>query len=80
MKIKIDKDEWENLLERVADLEASDRSSLQRYGHLIDHLQEMMENFFRYKVQTYMIKRDKDMIVAELRKEVMDNIFKEADE
>ena len=81
MKIKVDENEWKELKERVESLEAS-RDSDRHYDreyhiYLRDHLQEMMEDFFRNKVQTYMLKRDKDMIIAELKSQAIDNIFKE---
>ena len=36
-----------------------------------------MEDFFENKCMTAMVKRDKDMISAEVRKDIMDNLFKE---
>ena len=80
MKIKVDKDEWDGLLERVSALEDSDRSNWQYHRYLVDNLQEMMESYFRNKVQTYIVKRDKEMIIAELKEEAMNNLFKEEDE
>lgn len=77
MKIKVDKKEWESLLQRVSDLEDDQIIDLNYRKNLESRLKEMMENYFKGKVQTYMIKRDKDMIVAEVRGEVMNNIFKE---
>ena len=77
MKIKVDEDEWKELKERVESLEASHSFDREYHIYLRDHLQEMMEDFFRDKVQTYMVKRDKDMIIAELKSQAIDNIFKE---
>lgn len=40
-------------------------------------LQQRMEDFFKYSCMTVMLKRDKAEIVAEVRKQAMDNLFKE---
>ena len=40
-------------------------------------LEERMEDFFNYKCKVIMLKRDKAEIVAEVRKQAMDNLFKE---
>lgn len=77
MKIKVDENEWKELKERVEYLESSNSLDTQYHIYLRDHLQDMMEDFFRNKVQTYMVKRDKDMIIAELKSKAIDNIFKE---
>lgn len=77
MKIKVDENEWEELKKRVEYLESSNSFDTQYHTYLLDHLQEMMEDFFRNKVHTYMVKRDKDMIIAELKSKAIDNIFKE---
>lgn len=77
MKIKVDENEWEELKKRVESLESSHSLDIEFHMYLRDHLQEMMEDFFRNKVQTYMVKRDKDMIIAELKSKAIDNIFKE---
>lgn len=77
MKIKVDENEWEELKKRVEYLESSNSFDTQYHIYLRDHLQDMMEDFFRNKVQTYMVKRDKDMIIAELKSQAIDNIFKE---
>ena len=36
-----------------------------------------MEDFFEHKCMTVMVKRDKNMIEAEVRKNIIDNLFKE---
>lgn len=80
MKIRVDKDEWEELKKRVESLESSHHYDSQYYMSLSDQLQGLMEDFFRDKVQTYMVKRDKDMIIAELKSKAIDNMFKGEEE
>ena len=77
MKIKVDKEEYERLLKRVAELERYRAEEWERFGGLVNNLQRRMEDFFEKKCMTVMVKRDRDMIVAEVRKNVMDNLFKE---
>lgn len=77
MKIKVDENEWEELKKRVKSLESSHSFDREYYLYLREHLEELMEDFFRNKVHTYMVKRDKDMIIAELKSKAIDNIFKE---
>lgn len=77
MKIKVDKEEWENLLKRVAYLEDIGRYDSQYRRYLESHLQEIMEDYFKNKVQTYMVKRDREKIVAEVKKAAINNLFKE---
>lgn len=77
MKIKVDENEWEELKKRVESLESSHSFDRDYHLYLQKHLEELMEDFFRAKVQTYMVKRDKDMIIAELKSKAIDNIFKE---
>lgn len=77
MKVKVDKEEYESLLKRVKELEEDKELD---YKHLIwleDNLQKRMEDFFTHKCMTVTLKRDKDEIVAEVRKRVMENLFKE---
>lgn len=81
MKIKVDKKEYEMLLERVAKLEEEVRdekfSMFENWKWTRETLEEMMELYFKRKCMTVMLKRDKDMIVGEVRKNAMDNLFKE---
>ena len=77
MKIKVDKEEYEHLLERVEELEKYREAEWERFGRLANDMQRSMEDFFKHKCMTVMVKRDKDMIVAEVRKNAMDNLFKE---
>ena len=77
MKIKVDKKEYEDLLERVKKLE-EDRDFCKKYLiGVYKGLEERMEDFFKYKCMTVMLRRDKNEIVAEIRKRAMDNLFKE---
>lgn len=77
MKIKVDKEEYERLLKRVEELEKYRAEEWERFGGLVNNLQRHMEDFFEHKCMTVMVKRDKDMILAEVRKNAMDNLFKE---
>lgn len=77
MKIKVDKKEYEDLLRRVKKLE-EDRDFYKKYLiRVYKGLEERMEDFFKYKCMTVVLKRDKAEIVAEIRKKAMDNLFKE---
>lgn len=77
MKIKVDKEEYESLLRRVKELE-EDRIFCKKYLiGMYNGLEERMENFFKYKCMTVVLKRDKAEIVAEIRKKAIDNLFNE---
>ena len=80
MKIKVDKEEYEQLLARVEKLERDNASSWEKFIDAERRIRQMvrdsMENYFTDKCRVVMIKRDKDAIVAELRSQAMDNIFK----
>ena len=77
MKIKVDKEEYENLLNRIKELEEYRKTEEERYRHVRYYLQSYLEDFFKHKCMTVMVKRDRDMIAAEVRKNMMDNLFKE---
>lgn len=77
MKVKVDKKEYERLLKRVEELEEYRKAEEERFGWLTNNMQRHMEDFFNHKCMTVMVKRDKDMILAEVRKNVMDSLFKE---
>lgn len=77
MKIKVDKKEYEDLLKRVKCLEENRAEDWKRFMWLEKRLQEYMEDFFKHKCMTVMLKRDKNEIVAQVRKQAMDNLFKE---
>lgn len=77
MKIKVDKEEYEHLLKRVEELEEYRDAEWERYRHITNTLQRYMEDYFEHKCMTVMVKRDRNMVMAELRKNVMDNLFKE---
>lgn len=77
MKIKVDKDEYEQLLARVEHLEQDDANSWKRFRDLEYRLRQYVDSYFERKCQMVMIKRDKDQIIAELRKQAIDNIFKD---
>lgn len=84
MKIKVDKEEYEYLVERVKRLEEAVDG---RTGQIFRNwewtrgmLYDMMESYFNNQCMVVMMKRDKDKVIAEVRKKAMDNIFKEGDE
>lgn len=81
MKIKVDKEEYEFLLKRVDDLE---KKINELREHMFENwrwtrksLYKMMEDYFRSQCISVMVKRDKDQIIGEIRKNAMDNLFKE---
>lgn len=76
MKIKVDKKEYEDLLKRVKYLEENRAEDWKRFMWLEEGLQKRMEDFFEYKCMTVILKRDKNEVVAEVRR-AMDNLFKE---
>ena len=81
MKIKVDKEEYERLLERVESLEEilnHDREFMfENWRWTRESLYEMMKDYFKSQCISVMVKRDKDMIIGEVRKNAMDNLFKE---
>lgn len=77
MEVKVDKEEYERLLKRVEELEKYRKAEDERFAWLTNNMQRHMEDFFNHKCMTVMVKRDKDMILAEVRKNVMDNMFKD---
>ena len=84
MKIKVDKEEYERLLEKVDYLEERlnrDRESMfENWRWTREYLYKMMEDYFKSQCISVMVKRDKDMIIGEVRKNAMDNLFKEGEE
>ena len=82
MTIKVDKEEYERLLERVDYLEerlVRDRDSIyNNWKWTREALYKMMEDYFKSECISVMVKRDKDIIIGEVRKNAMDNLFKEA--
>ena len=77
MKVKVDKKEYEDLLKRVKNLEENREADIRHFLRLEGCMQKRMEDFFEHRCMTVMLKRDKDEIVAEVRKQAMDNLFKE---
>ena len=77
MKIKVDKEEYERLLKRVEELEEYRDAEWERFGRMEKLLRRYMEDYFEHKCMTVMVKRDRNMIMAEVRKNAMDNLFKE---
>ena len=66
-----------NLLNRVKELEEYRDGNYNCYARIMNNLEKYMEDFFEHKCMTVMVKRDRDMISAEVRKNIMDNLFKE---
>ena len=81
MKIKVDKEEYERLLEKVDYLEErlnrDHESMFENWRWTREYLYKMMEDYFKTKCITVVMERDKNKIVAEVRKQAMDNLFKE---
>lgn len=77
MKIKVDRKEYEDLLRRVEKLE-EDRDFYKKYLiRVYNGLEERMEDFFKHKCMTVMLKRDKNEVVAEVRRVIEHNLFKD---
>lgn len=81
MKVRVDKEEYKRLLEKVDYLEEKlnhDRESMfENWRWTREYLYKMMEDYFKSQCISVMVKRDKDMVVGEVRKNAMDNLFKE---
>ena len=81
MKIKVDKEEYEHLLEKVDYLEEEVRHNreylYENWRWTKESLFEMMENYFKTQCITTIVKRDENMIVGEVRKNAINNLFKE---
>lgn len=81
MKCKVDKGEYKRLLERVEHLEKEVRYNC---GYMFENwrltkksLFKMMESYFKTQCITTIVKRDKDMIIGEVRENAINNLFKE---
>lgn len=79
MKVKVDKKEYEDLLKRVETLEKGREKDWERLMQVDAGLEQRMEDFFKYSCMTVMLKRDKNEIIAEVREQAMDNLFKEGE-
>ena len=81
MKIKVDKEQYERLLEKIDYLEERlnhDRESMfENWRWTRESLYKMMEDYFKSQCISVMVKRDKDQIIGEVRRKAMDNLFKE---
>lgn len=75
--MKISKKDYERLLFRVTKLELAQDKAVKDFSLMTKELQERIDNYFKYKCEAIIIKRDKDMIVGELRDTIMNNLFKE---
>lgn len=84
MKIKVDKEVYERLLEKVDYLERrlnQDREYMfENWRWTRDSLYDMMEHYFKSKCVSVMVKRDKGQIIGEVRRKAMDNLFKEKED
>lgn len=79
MKVKVNKEEYEDLLKRVKELEEYKEEDWKRFIWLEERLQERMEDFFKHKCMTVVIKRDRHEVVAEVQKAI-DDLFEEEHE
>ncbi len=84
MKIKVNKKEYEQLLARVEQLEQDNVNSWKKFSdaelRLRQEFRDSVESYFTDRCRVVMMKRDKDKIIAELRSQAMDNIFKKQEE
>ena len=81
MRIKVDKKEYEALLERVKKLEEKIQDEnfdlFENWKFTREALYDLMRSYFETQCITTIVKRDKEQIIGELRKQALDNIFKE---
>ena len=81
MKIKVDKKEYKHLLERVDYLEEEIKHTCEdmfkNWRWTRESLYEMMEDYFKSQCIYTMVKRDKDLVIGEVHKNIMNNLFKE---
>ena len=77
MRVRVDKKEYKSLLDRVERLEEKVAHSERHVDILMKRMREEVERYFQEKCRLVVVKRDKEEIVAGLRKQVIDNIFKE---
>lgn len=81
MKIKVDKKEYESLLKRVKELEEKVQDEhfdlFENWKFTRETLYELMKSYFETRCITAIVKRDKEQIIGEVRRQAMDNIFKE---
>lgn len=75
--MKISKKEYESLLFRITALELAQDKAAKDFTLMTKELQERIDNYFKYKCEAIIIKRDKDMIMGEVRDNIMNNLFKE---
>lgn len=75
--MRISKKEYESLLFRITRLELAQDKAAKDFTLMTKELQERIDNYFKYKCEAIIIKRDKDMIMGEVRDNIMNNLFKE---
>lgn len=75
--MKISKKEYESLLFRITRLELAQDKAVKDFAIMTKELQERIDNYFKYKSEAIIIKRDKDMIIGEIRENIMNKLFKE---
>lgn len=84
MKIKVDKYEYQALLETVKRLEEKIREEdftlYENWKWTRETLYDLMESYFKTRCITTIVKRDRDMIVGCVKANAIENIFKEEDE
>ena len=80
MKVRVDKEEYESLLQRVSKLEKAlfdTRSELFENWHWTKQsLYDMMEDYFKTKCITTITKRNEEMVMGEMKKKI-DDLFEE---
>lgn len=80
-KIKVDKYEYELLHERIEELAREIRDNqrfmFENWKFTRESLYEMMEKYFNNQVHTVIVAQEREQIIAEMRRKVVDNIFGE---
>lgn len=75
--MKLSKKEYESLLFRITRLELAQDEYTKDFALMTKRLREEMDNYFKHKCEAIIIKRDKNMVVGEVRDNIMNNLFKE---
>lgn len=75
MKIKVDKKEYEQLLETVEDLKLEVKSMKAFERNIGRRLNEYLDNFFENKCRVVFFEREKGMIEAQIKQNMIDKLF-----
>lgn len=75
MRIKVDNDEYTQLKRNFDMLKRDYAYLVDRVEYIDKNLDERIAAILQNKTHTYMVERDKDMIVAEVRENLIKNMF-----